>query len=46
VGQSVVLREQVAILPWEAPPGLKDISPALTGRGGVTKDLIKILNMR
>lgn len=32
VVQSVVLREQMAILPWEVSPGLKDISPALPGK--------------
>lgn len=31
VVQSVELREQVATLPWEVSPGLKDISLALPG---------------
>lgn len=30
--QSVVLREQMAILPQEVSPGLKDISLALPGK--------------
>lgn len=32
VMQSVVQREQVAVLPWEVSPGLKDISLELPGK--------------
>lgn len=32
VVQSVVLRDKMAILPWEVSPGLKDISLAVSGK--------------